>query len=61
MLPTPQVLVPWTVILPDTAIEEKSTVMLLVLAPLAMVAPVGRVQLYPVAFGMATMENVTPV
>ena len=53
--PTPHALVPWTVILPDTAIEEKSTVMLLVFAPLAMVAPVGRVQLYPVAPVMAGM------
>ena len=61
--PTPHALVPCTVILPEVAEFEKSTIIVIVpvLVPPTMVAPVGKVQLYPVAFGMATMEYVTPV
>ena len=41
--PLPQALVPRTVITPETAVVEKFTVMLLVLLPEAIVAPVGKV------------------
>jgi len=52
-IPLPQALVPLTLILPDIAVFEKLTVIELVLAPAVIVAPVGKVQLYPVAFVMA--------
>ena len=42
-VPFPQLLVPATVMLPDTAVAPKLTVMLFVPAPVAMVAPAGRV------------------
>ncbi|MPM43279.1 hypothetical protein SDC9_89952 [bioreactor metagenome] len=49
--PSPQGLVPITVILPDVAEVPKSTAMLsVVLVP---VAPVGKVQTYEVAFVIA--------
>ena len=46
---------------PEVAEVEKSTeiVIVPVLVPLAIDAPVGRVQLYPVALEMAAMEKVT--
>jgi len=43
-LPTPQLLVPCTVIVPDEAPEEKLTVIKLLLLPEATVAPEGKVQ-----------------
>jgi hypothetical protein len=43
--PAPQALVPSTIITPLVADAEKSTVMLLVLAPVAIVAPEGKLQL----------------
>ena len=54
--PVPQAFVPTTVIIPDEAVAEKSTIMLFVFAPEAIVAPEGKLQLYPVALGMAAME-----
>ena len=48
-MPEPQIFVPVTVISPEDADEEKSTVMLFVFSPDPMTAPGGRVQLYPVA------------
>ena len=47
--PLPQALVPLTVIFPEVAKVEKFKVMLLVLLPLAIVAPEGSVHAYPVA------------
>jgi hypothetical protein len=55
-LPLPQAFVPWTVIVPDEAVEEKSTVILFVLAPDAIVAPKGKLQIYPVALVIEAME-----
>ena len=43
IVPLPHALVPDTVMLPETAVLEKFTVMLLVLLPEAIVAPVGNV------------------
>ena len=43
--PAPHALVPSTIITPLVAEAEKSTVMLLVLAPVAIVAPEGKLQL----------------
>ena len=40
---------PDTVILPEIAVPEKSTVIEFVFVPLTIVAPEGNVQLYPVA------------
>jgi hypothetical protein len=53
--------VPDTVIVPETALPEKSTVIELVFAPLTIVAPGGKVQLYPVAPEIAGTVKVTPV
>ena len=44
IVPLPHALLPATVITPGLAVEEKFTVMLLVLLPEAIVAPVGKVQ-----------------
>ena len=41
-VPVPQPLVPATVMLPETAVAEKATVMLFVVAPEVMLAPVGK-------------------
>ena len=60
-LPVPQALMAETVILPDVAEVEKSTVMLFVFAPEVMVDPAGNDQLYPVAPATAATEYVTPL
>ena len=46
---------------PDDAPAEKLTVIEFVFVPLAIVAPEGNVQLYPVAFPIAGTEYVTPL
>ena len=60
-VPEPQGLVPVTVIIPETALSSKSTVMFAVLAPEAIVAPEGNVQSYPVALAIGATENATPI
>ena len=42
--PVPQAFEPATVMLPETAVAEKSTVMLFVLEPAVITAPAGNVQ-----------------
>jgi hypothetical protein len=54
--PEPQLLVPSTVTFPEEAEPEKSTVIELVFVPVAMVAPEGNVQVYPVAPEIAPTE-----
>ena len=54
--PFPQELVPKTLIIPDTAESVKSTIIVLVLLPLTMITPAGKVQVYPVAFVMEGTE-----
>ena len=54
--PFPQALVPYTVISPDDAVELKFTVILLVLLPAVIDAPVGSVHKYPVALFIAGIE-----
>ena len=54
--PFPQLFVPATVIFPDTAEALKLTVMFLVPAPVAMVAPAGRVQVKVEALRMSPQE-----
>ena len=58
--PLPQALVPFTVITPVPGVV-KFTLILLVLPPEIIVAPVGTVQTYPVAFAIAGTEYVTEV
>ena len=60
IVPLPQLLFPATVILPDTAFREKLTVIFLVPAPLAMVAPDGNVHEYAVALVISAHEYATP-
>jgi hypothetical protein len=52
--PLPHELTPQTDTFPEAV--PNVTVMLLVLAPAVITAPGGRVQLYPVALDMGTME-----
>ena len=49
-------LVPITVRIPDDAEAEKFTVILFVFVPEAMLAPVGKVQVYPLALVIAGTE-----
>ena len=49
-VPLPQLLVPFTVILPDIALAPKFT--LIVFVVLVPVAPVGKVQMYEVALAI---------
>ena len=60
-VPLPQVFAPATDIFPVTAPTLKSTVMELVPAPDAIVAPEGNVQLYEVALAIAGTVYTTPV
>ena len=59
-IPFPQMLLPKTVIFPETADVPKSTVMLLVPAPVATVAPGGKLQRYTDVFGITGVEYATP-
>ena len=59
--PTPQLFCPCTCTKPEEAALLKSTKMLFVPEPLAMVAPAGNVQLYVVALAIAPTENGTSV
>ena len=46
--------------IPEDEFNAKSTVMLLVPAPLMIVAPAGMDQMYEVALGMTGMMKITP-
>jgi hypothetical protein len=55
----PMQFVPYTLMLPPEADEEKLTAILFVFAPDAMVAPEGKDHTYPVAFAIAGTEYET--
>lgn len=58
--PVPQLLLPVTVTVPETADKVKSTVIEGLFAPLTMLAPAGSVQLYEVANKIGVTEKTTP-
>lgn len=59
-LPFPMILVPYTEMLPETAELSKLTLMRLVFDPHVIVAPAGRVHIYPLACEIESVEKTIP-